>query len=264
MKLQDFFPRILVSVDQLPAPTAIGYLRDAVRQFARDTGVWKKRLGTVDIVSPEANTDLVLNIPSLDHDDWVSGEDYEVSDGVSRSDVYYAANRDHTSSDTGADGPPGATDSTAWDVEQRFEVPDGGKIYEIADVKIDGSKVLSPYSYDRDESEFSIHPSSSDIVRNGVRRGGGAVISSGELSISATLQPTRTTLTVPDIFGDWGTAITSRALYEILNIPDKAWTDKDAAARFRTRYREQVGEAKGDVSRKGTTRPIRTRHRAFI
>ena len=263
MNLEDFLPRVNRTVDAIAENTAIDYLRDATRQFARDTGVWKETLGVRDIISPQVETDLVLAVPSLDHDAWASGEEYDTGNGVERAGTYYVANRDHTSTASGEDGPPDDDDATAWDEEQRFEVPAEGTIYEISTVELDGRETRLPYGYDRRTGELTIRPSLVSVVRNGVRRGGGAVIESGELTVKATLQPTRTTDIVPNIFGDWDTAITSRALYEILNIPNKEWSNASAAARFRTRYREQLGEAKGDIAREGTTRPIRTTHRVF-
>ena len=72
-------------------------------------------------------------------------------------------------------------------------VPSAGTIYEISAVELDGLQTKLPYGYDRGEGELTIRPSPLSVVRNGVRRGGGAVIESGELTVKATLQPTRTT-----------------------------------------------------------------------
>lgn len=264
MEITELLPDVLLSVDGLPDAVGTRYVRNAIRQFSRDTGVWNVLLGTRMIDSPPVDEDLVIAIPSPDHDAWATETEYDVGDGVERAGENYVANREHTSTDAGANGPPGAADSTAWDVEERFTVPANGKIYEIGKVELDGDPIRFPYHYSIEEGELTIEPSPVEVTRNAIRREGGAVVMGGVLSVRANLQPTHTAMEVPDLYADWETAITSRALYEILAIPDKSWSNAQASSRFRRRYRQQVGEAKGSLARGHTTRPIRTRHRAFI
>ena len=73
----------------------------------------------------------------------------------------------------------------------------------------------NPYSYDKITSVLSINPR--------------AVSQESELEVRASFQPNDAATEVPDGLTEWKLAFIDRALYEIMLMPGKDWTDPETA-----------------------------------
>ena len=65
LDLNELVPQVIVSATNCPDTTALLYVRDAARKFARDSLIWDVLLGDADVEpSDDLNTPIVLRVPS--------------------------------------------------------------------------------------------------------------------------------------------------------------------------------------------------------
>ena len=85
----------------------------------------------------------------------------------------------------------------------------------------------------------------------------GAITTSGDLEVSAVLEPTRSATTLPDFLVElWGTGIADYAIFQMLLMPKQEWSDPQLAEIFRDKYQRRVSEARTIRAREGTTKTI--------
>ncbi len=83
------------------------------------------------------------------------------------------------------------------------------------------------------------------------------------LTVTAALEPTDGADTFPDFFQNWRTALTSRALADLLNQPKTDWFNPQMAMEERRKYMHRMGDAKVRRMRGNTRRPLRMKPHPF-
>ena len=136
-----------------------------------------------------------------------------------------------------------------------FVVPDGALLHDIEKVLIDGEPIAdlvddNPYSYDKITLNLSINPR--------------AVNQESELEVFASFQPNDLAMAIPDGLIEWKPAIVDRALYELLLMPNKDWTDGPTANVHLKDYKIRIGEGTVAKAKQNSRLPVRTSRIPFL
>ena len=73
-QLEDLVPHVSGHLKSAPEGTVVNQMRRAARQFARDSMIWDKRLGSTDVT--ESSSTLSINIPSVRPADLPDGTEW--------------------------------------------------------------------------------------------------------------------------------------------------------------------------------------------
>ena len=99
----------------------------------------------------------------------------------------------------------------------------------------------------KDERTFTIYPIPKDTVANG-------------LTVRVALKPTRTTETVEDVlFEDYAETIAQGALFRLLSMPSKPWTNGPGASAALTLFTTGINTARQRAARGHTRADVRIR-----
>lgn len=107
------------------------------------------------------------------------------------------------------------------------------------------------YEYDRATRELAI-----------ARR---VISEDTQIYVKAILEPTKAATAIPDWIGElWSEGIVSYAIFELMSMPAKEWTNPGLAGVFKNKYDRRVEEATVDKARKGTRKAIRMKPKPFV
>lgn len=84
-----------------------------------------------------------------------------------------------------------------------------------------------------------------------------AICETADLHVAAILQPTKSAQQIPDFIAElYSEAIADYAIFEMMMMPNKDWSDRNLAGAFRTKYQNRVSEATVAKARKGVRKRI--------
>ena len=218
--LDDWTGEIGVRIPGCPEPDIIDALRRSVQQFCADTLIWRVSLGRGD-VGPAGDTPGKVEVD-------VPGTAFPLPPKAAENngEVLEIA-RVHLLKEDGT-------------LERRL-VETAARVQGDTNIK----EAEYPFEWDAFEQELTFYDR--EIVAN--RR---------NVEIFAALQPSDEAEAVPDAFKRWKLGIFDRALYELMIIPKREWTDRVTGLHYLGAYNRRVGEGAVAKARKGGGKKLRT------
>ena len=157
-----------------------------------------------------------------------------------------------------------ATVSPSSDYDQDIEVgvpsadyvlPGTAQIIDIEDLLIDDESIQerlddNPFRYSKFRSLIFINPR--------------AVNQDSDLEVIAAFEPTDTATDIPDALIEWRLTVMDRALYELMLMPNKDWTDAPTAVKHETDYNTRVAEGTLAKAKQNSRLPVRTARIPFL
>ena len=165
-------------------------------------------------------------------------------------------------------------DSSLW--EQRLgikdvarpEDPDVNIVFEVPDDDfrlpyMSALRSISEVKYGEDEDQLNTdNPDPRltrgqyrfDLVRKELTIVGGTYEKAGKLSVSAVLTTTLAATEIPEfLYENWSEGITNYAVWEMMNMPDREWSNSRESKTYLAKYQSRVNEARTERAREGTT-----------
>ena len=138
------------------------------------------------------------------------------------------------------------------DPVEDFVLPDSSIIRAISAVTLNDEDPLEGeyYAYSKAEAVLT-------LARRTVSR-------ESTLRVKAILTPIDTAREFPNFLDEWRSGIVDYAIYEMLTMPNQAWSDPILADHFNNEYDKRVAEATVEKARQGTEKPIRLQPIPFI
>ena len=133
-----------------------------------------------------------------------------------------------------------------------FTIPANSYINSISKIQLDDEEVdIDNYGYDIVNQTLSIRPRTVDNQQT--------------LKIYAVLEPTKGTNIIPDFLLErWGEGIADYAIWEMMSMSGREWSDRSMASTYKMKYESRVSEAKVAKGRKGTNQAIRLEPIPFV
>ena len=93
-----------------------------------------------------------------------------------------------------------------------------------------------------------------DVVTKELRISGGAWDTAGFLTVRAVLTTALTASEIPEFLVEhWSEAITNYAVWEMMNMPEREWSNSRESKTYLSKYHSRVNEARVERAREGTT-----------
>ena len=157
-----------------------------------------------------------------------------------------------------------ATVSPSDDYDQDIEValpstdylvPAMARVIDIEDLVIDDESIQkrvddNPFRYNKFQSRIFINPR--------------AVNQDSDLEVIAAFEPTDTATDIPDALIEWKLTVMDRALYELMLMPNKDWTDAPTAEKHEMDYNTRVAEGTVAKAKQNSRLPVRTARIPFL
>lgn len=258
-KLRDLIPEVRTHLSGAPETTVLLYLRQAAKQFCKDSLIWEVPIGTLD-VQPNVNSRLVYQLYNGHNvkGAWSAG-DWAVDDIVTSNGARYLCLVTRTAADT----DPPADDAVGW-MEVAFVAPAQAYITAIEKVELEVTSDPEPRPLER-LAEGLPRPYTFNIKTGELTIRSGAITAAGTLEVFAQLEPTRAATTLPDFLVElWGVGIAEYAIFQMFLMPKQEWTDPALAEIFRDKYKRRVAEATELRAREGTSGGIEVSPIPFV
>ena len=225
--LEDWAGEIGVRIPGCPEPDIVDALRRSMQQFCADTLLWTVSLGQGEVSAATDQAPGKVIIPEL------AGED--------EGDAFRLP-----------EGSRGVNAEVLLIPEVRVLNDDGTinrTLRETAtrEANSRNGQDADDYPYEWDDFTGALTLYEDNIVRNG-----------GTVEILASLRPSDEADEVPDAFKRWKLGIFDRALYELMIIPKREWTDRVTGLHYLGAYNRRVGEGAVAKARKGGGKKLRT------
>ena len=157
-----------------------------------------------------------------------------------------------------------ATVSPSDDYDQEIEValpsadyvvPDMAWIIDIEDLLIDDESIQkrvddNPFRYNKFRNRIFINPR--------------AVNQNSDLEVIAAFEPDDTATDIPEALIEWKLTVMDRALYELMLMPNKDWTDAPTAEKHEMDYNTRVAEGTVAKAKQNSRLPVRTARIPFL
>ena len=108
----------------------------------------------------------------------------------------------------------------------------------------------NPFRYNKFQSRIFINPR--------------AVNQDSDLEVIAAFEPDDTATNLPDALIEWKLTVMDRALYEMMLMPNKDWTDAQTAVKHETNYNTRVAEGTVAKAKQNSRLPVRTARIPFL
>ena len=136
-----------------------------------------------------------------------------------------------------------------------YVVPDMAQIIDIEDLIIEDKPIQklvgdNPFRYSKFQSKIFINPR--------------AVNQDSDLEVIAAFEPTDTATDIPDALIEWKLTVTDRALYELMLMPNKDWTDAPTAVKHEKNYNTRVAAGTVAKAKQNSRLPVRTARIPFL
>ena len=136
-----------------------------------------------------------------------------------------------------------------------YVVPNMAQIIDVEDLLIDDESIHkrvddNPFRYSKFRSKIFINPR--------------AVNQDSDLEVIAAFEPTDAATGIPDALIEWKLAVTDRALYELMLMPHKDWTDAPTAVKHEMNYNTRVAAGTVAKAKQNSRLPVRTARIPFL
>ena len=148
--------------------------------------------------------------------------------------------------------PAADPDATPPVPDPDFTIPANSYINSISVIQLDDKEVdIDDYGYDIVNQTLSIRPRTLNNRQT--------------LKIYAILEPVKSTDLLPDFLLErWGEGIADYAIWEMMSMSGREWSDRSMASTYKLKYESRVSEAKVAKARKGTSQAIRLEPIEFV
>ena len=136
-----------------------------------------------------------------------------------------------------------------------YVVPNMAQIIDIEDLLIEDESIQkrvddNPFRYNKFQSKIFINPR--------------AVNQDSDLEVIAAFEPDDTATAIPDALIEWKLTVMDRALYELMLMPNKDWTDAPTAVKHEKSYNTRVAEGTVAKAKQNSRLPVRTARIPFL
>ena len=227
VEIESWVGEIGVRLPGCPEPVILAALRRGAQKFAGDTRLWRVSLGSGAVPAAAAQGPRETSVT-------VPGSTFALPD--------YSAGLTDTAEIEAARGIKTVILNIA---EVRLQNGDGTPAEPPLEDRTSDRDDDRPYAYDQFDERLTFYER--ELVDSG-----------GTVEVFAVLGPTDAATHLPDALARWKLGMFDWALYELLVMPKREWSDRTLGLHHWREYQRRVGEGTVAKSARGTGRPRRT------